>query len=406
LSKILCYPSSIVILPGWHLYQILLVLINLLTELEFNIDENDNMHKVILYFNTNQVHFSQLITGFTLLQNEKIVELHFRYEKYRQWCNILKATINDVPVVYDLSDLSNIDDAEYKRVDFYFKRMCLKNDLERFPKLRPLGFNYPCYTKDWNYFKIFNRLLPVFDKVAVQRLRYLPVLPKFFKLADSLASCDYKNFESNNAKRQFIIQFSTRLWGLTPSDDPEWAQGRTQLNQDRIKLVRLLKKEVGTIYFGGIEGNTIGYQLAPDLVIDKKQYEKEKYLQNLKNSSIGIVTPGLTDSIAWKFGEYTAAGLAILCTPESMKYVLPGDFTEGKNYLIFTTPEECVEKIRYLQNNRDKLLSIMEANSNYYQEYLRPDKLVHRTILITNKTKSMFSSQKTIAGKNAGNISK
>jgi hypothetical protein len=362
------------------------------------------MDKVVLYFNTNQVHFSQLITGFTLLQNEEIVELDFKYEKYRQWCNILKATINGVPVVYDLSDVCDIDEAEYNRVDFYFKRMCLRSDFEKYPKLKPLGLNYPCYTKDWNYFRIFNRLLPLFDKVAVQRLRYLPGLPKFLKLADCIASCHYKNFESDNSERQFIVQFSTRLWSSKSTDNHDWITERKQLNKDRIKLVQLLRKEVGSMYFGGIEGNEIGYQLAPDLVIDKKQYEKERYLQNLKNSAIGIVTPGLTDSIAWKFGEYTAAGLAILCTPESMKYVLPGDFAEGRNYLIFTTPEECVEKIKYLQNNRDKLKHMMDANSKYYEEYLRPDKLVFNTILITNKTKSVFSSQKMTAEKNAGNI--
>lgn len=347
------------------------------------------MNKVVFNLNTSQWHFWQILSGFLLLQKQGQVKLTINYGTWRKYNTVAMATINDIPVAYDINDAAVINEEIYEQVEFYFKRMCLKSDLETHPKLYPLGFNYLCYIKGWDFFKINHRLLPLFKKVSLQRFRYLPWVPDFLGWEDSITSSNYKVFETDNIERSFLIQYSTRLWRWGNTNNPEWIAERKRLNVERINLVRLLKDKFKGYYFGGIQDGSLVQEMAPELVLDKKAYDKKGYVNNLKKSTIGIVTPGLEDSIAWKFGEYVATGLAILCTPEFLKYQLPGNFVEGQHFLLFNSPEECVAIIKRLQNDKQQLQQIMQANLTYYKGYLKPDKLIGNTIAIANRSRDL-----------------
>ncbi len=355
------------------------------------------MNKVVFNLNTSQWHFWQILSGFLLLQKQGQLKFSIKYGTWRLYNTVAIATINDIPVAYDINDAADINEEIYSKVAFYFKRMCLKTDMDTHPKLRPLGFNYLCYTKGWDFFKINHRLLPLFKKVGLQRFRYLPWVPDFLGWEDSIVSSNYKIFEIENTDRPFLIQYSTRLWRWGNTKNPVWITERKRLNAERIELVRLLKNNFNGFYFGGIQDGSLVQELAPDVVLDKKAYDKKSYVNNLKKSTVGIVTPGLEDSIAWKFGEYVATGMAILCTPEFLKYALPGNFKEGENYLIFTSPEDCVEKIKWLQHNQTELKNMMQNNLNYYKNFLRPDKLISNTINIVISSKD--TSWKTTLAK-------
>jgi hypothetical protein len=83
---------------------------------------------------------------------------------------------------------------------------------------------------------------------------------------------------------------------------------------------------------------------------------------------------GLHQSIGWKFAEYVAASKAIVS--ETLHYDVPGAFGEGRNYLSFRTPEECVEAVsRLIRDDRLRQM-IMRNNWNYYRRHVRPDRLV------------------------------
>lgn len=347
------------------------------------------MDNVVFNLNTSQQHFWQILSGFLLLQKQGQVKLSIKYGEWRKSNTVAEATINHIPVAYDINDSSVINEVIYSKVAVYFKRMCLKTEMVTHPKLYPLGFNYLCYTKGWDFFKINHRLLPLFKKVGLQRLRYLPWVPDFLGWDDSIPSCNCKLFETDNINRQFLIQFSTRLWRWGYAKNSYWIEERQKFNEARIELVRLLKENFEGMYFGGIQDGPLARELAPELVLDKKAFNKKNYVNNLKKSTVGIVTPGVEDSIAWKFGEYVASGMAILCTPEFLKYELPGSFKEGQNYLIFNSSEECLEKIRCLQKDKPALQKMMQANIDYYKKFLQPDVLINNTILITNRTKAI-----------------
>ena len=57
-----------------------------------------------------------------------------------------------------------------------------------------------------------------------------------------------------------------------------------------------------------------------------------------------------------------------------------GKFEKDKNYYEFRTPEELVEIIGELINNKKKILDMMNKNYEYYNNYLRPDVLILNTI--------------------------
>lgn len=105
---------------------------------------------------------------------------------------------------------------------------------------------------------------------------------------------------------------------------------------------------------------------------------KSNYIKQLKQHTICIATTGLHGSIGWKLAEYVAFSKAIVT--EMLRYKVPGSFDNYKNYLEFTTPEQCVEKVSDLLQNRAARNKMMEHNYSYYNNHLRPDALVLNTI--------------------------
>jgi hypothetical protein len=69
---------------------------------------------------------------------------------------------------------------------------------------------------------------------------------------------------------------------------------------------------------------------------------------------------------------------------EKLNYEVIGDFKKDKNYLEYTTVEECIVAVDKLYNNHD-LIEIMECeNKKYYKEYARPDKQIEHVLNIIN----------------------
>ena len=100
----------------------------------------------------------------------------------------------------------------------------------------------------------------------------------------------------------------------------------------------------------------------------------------MQNADICIGTMGLDESIGWKTAEYIAANRALV--HEKFKFELPGDFEVNRNYLEFSSAQECLEKVQFLVDHLDYLYEMKRANEKYYREYLRPDKQLWNAIQI------------------------
>ena len=158
----------------------------------------------------------------------------------------------------------------------------------------------------------------------------------------------------------------------------KWKYQMDYVTSQRIDLVNGLKKELGDKFIGGLEDNEIARKLCPELISKNKYTDKFQFMNMTKSNNICIASVGLHDSIGWKFGEYVAAGKAIVTDP--LKYVLPGDFKEDKNYKCYSNIDECINKVKILLSDIDEVHRMEENNIKYYKKYVRPDNLVLNTL--------------------------
>ena len=168
--------------------------------------------------------------------------------------------------------------------------------------------------------------------------------------------------------------FSTRLW-----------EKQNELNEFRISLARKLKNKFKKNIIIGVNDNTLSRKLCPDLILHKTVTQRHHFINLINRSLVCITSTGLHRSIGWRFGEFVAAGKAILSEP--LHFAVPGNFQVGKNYLSFNSIDEVVDKCDDLLCNLDKIHTMEYENLYYYFHYLKPD------ILILNTLKQVFSKE-------------
>ena len=168
-----------------------------------------------------------------------------------------------------------------------------------------------------------------------------------------------------------------------PYDDPyrskEKIEERVHNNERRADCVRLLRKELGPNFYGGFIHNKFSVEKYKDVLLDMPTNSKKKrYLLRLKKFPICIATTGIHGSIGWKFAEYVAFSKAIVS--ERLEYEIPGQFGPMRNYLVFSSPDECVEQSVKLMADDELRYQLMTNNAEYYQSYVKPNILVFNAL--------------------------
>jgi hypothetical protein len=168
-----------------------------------------------------------------------------------------------------------------------------------------------------------------------------------------------------------------RVW--QPSRVPgEKAEERQAMNNLRTGCIVALRAEFGPAFVGGIALDNFSSVEFPDLVVDADLTRKSAFLARLRSTDIGVSTAGLRGSIGWSVAEFTAASLAVVV--ERPRFEVPGAFVEGKNFLAYTTPDECVAAVRRLVDDPALTMALKAANHAYYQAAVRPDALIRRVV--------------------------
>lgn len=341
------------------------------------------------------LHLYQIIAGFTLLARRGVIELTIERQprdarpEVRLPYNMLEVVLNDkLRLLYDVNDgYDNLtEDPErlygplLERCDICFKRSysAARNaELKHGWKIRPLGLNYmvtvPGSAAHWP-----TPLDPPKEKVK-KLIRMLPVTSHYN------GRYYVEAFEDEpRPDEPPQVLFMARMWDV--QGDTGWKltdakrEERHYINEQRAHTIRLCRETFGSRFFGGVSPSRFAIEHYADLVIaDRSEVSRHAYLRRMKQSSICIATMGLHQSIGWKFAEYVAAGKAIVT--EKLHYEVPGVFGEGRNYLSFRTPEECVERIARLIQDDKLRRSIMMNNQKYYRRHVRPDRLVLNSLL-------------------------
>ena len=333
------------------------------------------MESVQLTIPSTIEHLSQILTGFLMLKEQGLqVRFEMAQPDHPFWGQpVILGQYRGKQVVYDLWD--GYQEPEQIRrglegCDFYFKRsFSQEKNQQLFPRLAekmyPLGFNYhlsypgdPVQEPGWK----------ALVKPLLGRTPDKYFVPRVFEGT-------VEQIPGRPAK----ILFLTRLWDdhdphLSAQDNQE----RTRINEGRIHIVRTLRSRYGENFLGGLNDTPLSRALAPELIVPAEYTERKKYLKLLHQSDICIGTMGLFESIGWKTGEYVAAAKAIVHDP--LHYSVPGSFVPETNYLVFTDAQSCIAQVARLAESEQERWAMQQANAAYYQQYLRPDKLVGNTL--------------------------
>jgi hypothetical protein len=364
----------------------------------------------IIYGNTIDPHLSQILAGYQLLKDEGILKFNVEFNPKYIADNYIHNVLIEVNfnngqrIVYDLSDgyQSFIDMKKFDKIldnlDYYFKRSSkdkINSVLKNKQKIKTLGFNYPVSCKN-----------NPFDKFIYTGTNYIDHAKKYVSFLRNVKRNQhlyyYNHFENepNFNDDEYKILYSVRLWdhekikfinvqnGFPELDINEakqvfekWQLDCKSITQERITQIRALKEHFGDKFVGGVSKSELSLRIANDIIAPNEVVNKLNYMQLIKGNFICVANRGLHNSIGWKFGEYIAASRAIIT--ESLSYDVVGDFEENKNYATFNSTESLIEKAEYLLNNRNVIHDMEKSNQDYYNAFLRPDKLILNTLEVS-----------------------
>ncbi len=278
---------------------------------------------------------------------------------------------------YDRSDLFNIPLLE--RCDLYFKRSYHAPDVARHSagldyKLRPYSLVFPCQCADSRR-RVLNARVASFlthlmdsPREQLRSLRAdLQILRQF------LASPRLEEFQYlPDAPRNRVVLFQTRLW--EPDDTTDNAD---MVNEERVAIVRALKKTFGSRFHGGIVPTPYALAKFPD-VVTQHECNRGRYIAQAKRCLVAVYTRGLHHSLAYKLPEYLAASQCIV-SPD-LRNELPAALEAGRNYLPYLNPDQCVEQCAQFMDNSDLAITMSRANHQYFLEQVDPAAAIQRCL--------------------------
>ena len=328
-------------------------------------------------------HLSQVAAGFALLEQKGLLRLEykglaaFRRDGLYAHNVMLEAQIGETVLAYDLADgyedilRPEEFDRQLERVTFYFKRSYdpkFHEGMKNQRKMRPLGLNY-----------------------------HVTCPGNFFGRGRSSPALLPEDYMSHNSYGGYKGLFLARLWNpegvhesVLQKQHPELSgqeisglaeQIKAQfehINALRAGCIRTCREALGDRFFGGLESSLFARQAAPDLVLPAAETNRAAFLRRLRENYICVATEGLHHSVGWKMAEYCAAGRAIVTEPPRCR--LPGGFRRGLHYITFATPEECAAQLASLLGNVPAIHRMEAANFAYYNDYVRPDAMVLRSL--------------------------
>ena len=280
-------------------------------------------------------------------------------------------------VVFDLCDHAFWFRQEaLQACDIYFKRSFYRPDIAKLPadlaaKVVPFGLNFAACRLSAGRVLPLTLVARISDYVRsplkeIRRIRqqatifFVSPTPEAFEVRPSQALED-------------VILLQTRVYAPSEYNGDAWA-----LNNERVALVRSLRAHFGNRFQGGVVRSEFSVQHYGDCVTSLPARPKE-FIAWSKRALIGIYTPGLYESIAFKLPEYLAGSKCILAP--TLRNELPEPLVPGKHYLSFTTPEQCVSLCDDLLSNPQRARELREAAWEYYTAEVQAASQMRRCLL-------------------------
>ena len=328
-------------------------------------------------------HVLQIYAGLYMLHAEGCIVLRQRFDDAEcraQPHGVLVEVEGAGRVYFDVHDGANYRPEVLARSVLYAKR-AYRSSVHRAAgeRLVPLGLNYAVYTDHAGALELA-RALKLLEptregakRLAATLVRVVPGLGGALGLPTVGALSDPPP-EREPAQAIFLA----RTWD--PNEVPPLPEAAVRdMNDLRANCIRLLRARLGERFLGGFERSGYALEHYRDCVVDAGLSTRRRdYLRRVRDYAVCVATNGLWDSIGWKFAEYMALGKAIVCEP--MKFEVPGGLAAGRNFLEFTTPEDCAARVAGLLECREVRRRMGQSNAAYFREFASPEAVVGRVL--------------------------
>jgi Glycosyl transferases group 1 len=313
---------------------------------------------------TSVQEVSKIFEALTRLSDRGVIDFSIESRKARNcWPRVVALHARDENgttrnAAIDLSDQRDLfDEDELRNANIYFKRSFWPDAARDLPedqraKVQPFGLNNPAIGR-----RAMFRLLRA-------RMRTDRKAHGFMRDARQLAALPNPSaFEcAPEQEAEPLVLFQTRLWD---SEDPEF----NAINEQRIALVRCLRKALGNRFIGGLIPTDHARRRHADFLTDLP-YSMRSYPKVVRHALIGVYSQGLHRSIAFKMSEYLAASRCIVA--DRIDVLLPSSLEPGKHFLQFEDPNDCAARCDALLANSTAMREMRATNWNYYRQQLEP----------------------------------
>lgn len=336
--------------------------------------------RCVVFPSSSSAPLSHIYSGFGLLQLNGEIELLWRPGDFGiSATSRCRVEVDGVRVVYDLEDGADLDQSLLEWSDVYFKRSYLQS---MSTKILPLGLNYPVYAQgDGSRQRIVWALKNArphnLKEVLVQVGRQSLFLSTLTRANVGRRNSRVEAFESEpRLSHHPIVVCFARTWNPAQVSG-EKAENWRALNAMRAGTIRMLRKELGPAFVGGLQDSPDALAAYPDCIVPHEVTARKHYLETMKAADICVSTLGLCQSNGWRMAEYVAASKAVVS--EELAYEVPG-FFEGIHYLDFASPEGAVGSCVALIEEPERRLKMMYDNQTFYRKHVRPDALVRHSL--------------------------
>jgi hypothetical protein len=161
----------------------------------------------------------------------------------------------------------------------------------------------------------------------------------------------------------------TRLWN---PEEHRVRYGRSvdALNRLRVSLVDALQRELGDRFVGGVIPNEYARQVADPRLLTRCPTDFSGYLETMGNSLIAVTERGLHESNGRRLAEYLAAGRCVV--GEEMRFRPREAPINGRDLLLFSSVDECVESCIQAMTDPDRAVAIARSGRDYFRKFVDP----------------------------------
>jgi len=290
----------------------------------------------------------------------------------------------------DLYDISHFfSQYALENCDFVFKRNYISKDIDRLDsayrnKIHPIGLTLGIQSSKRRFWRLL-QCTHFFANLNLQMKLDRNVFRRFNRVIHSTkrhreyvtSGRELSALETLPQKTELNVFYQVRCFPQIEDEDVK------KIHRERSTLIKLLKKELGSDFLGGMVPGEVANRFYNDCLTTLPT-DPVSYMAQIKRSAICIYTKGLQNSPARKLPEYLSQGKCIVA--ERFNTELPKPLEHGKNIMFYDTPEECVEMCKALLNNPEKVQHLSKNARIYFETHVHPVQNTKRILeLMLNK---------------------